>query len=146
MARANIAAMLANKTQDEAEQSAELPAAAPASPEPARATKTAPKEPAPARPAKAPQVAQGGAGEARELFTKGAVLFLDQSADLDIAARRLNKSKSTPGTPRITANTLLRIAADLLLTRASELRGDTESELRESIGLITQHLPATGEN
>jgi len=44
-----------------------------------------------------------------------------------VAANRDDK------TERITDNTLIRIAVDLLLTRADELEGDTEEDLRESI-------------
>jgi hypothetical protein len=36
---------------------------------------------------------------------------------------------------RITDNTLIRVAVDLLLTRADQLRGSTEDELRKSLSL-----------
>jgi hypothetical protein len=49
-------------------------------------------------------------------------------------ARRLNRLKG-PGGQRITDNTLIRIAVDLLLSKADRLDGRDEAELRRSIGL-----------
>lgn len=48
-----------------------------------------------------------------------------------VAGNRQSKAE------RITDNTLVRIAVDLLLTRADELAGDTEDALRESV--TTEH-------
>ncbi|GAA4890754.1 hypothetical protein [Saccharopolyspora cebuensis] len=45
----------------------------------------------------------------------------------NVAAQRANRSE------RITENTLLRLAVDLLLAHRHQLRGDTEDELRQSI-------------
>jgi len=63
----------------------------------------------------------------------------DQANALTELSRRLNKERRRPdGTTvgeRITDNTLLRIAIDLLLARAHELRGTTEQELAASLGL-----------
>ena len=63
----------------------------------------------------------------------------DQANALTELSRRLNKERRRPdGTTvgeRITDNTLLRVAIDLLLTRAHELRGTTEAELALSLGL-----------
>jgi hypothetical protein len=38
-----------------------------------------------------------------------------------------------PGPERITENTLIRVAVDLLLARARKLHGLTEDELRKSV-------------
>lgn len=58
----------------------------------------------------------------------------DQALALGNLARRLQRSRRSRG-ERITSNTLLRVAADLLLARAGDLAGDTEDELRASLGL-----------
>jgi hypothetical protein len=51
-----------------------------------------------------------------------------------VVRRTLNRARSGAG-ERITENTLIRIGVSLLLSRASELRGTTEEELRQSLGL-----------
>lgn len=58
-----------------------------------------------------------------------------QIEELERHARRLQRGKTTKGTPRITENTLIRIGIDLLLAQADQLRGSTEEELRKSVGL-----------
>jgi hypothetical protein len=57
----------------------------------------------------------------------------DQQNALTMHARRLSKAKGTGGR-RITDNTLIRVAVDLLLVRADDLAGATEDELRRSLG------------
>ncbi|WP_298866745.1 hypothetical protein [uncultured Microbacterium sp.] len=57
-----------------------------------------------------------------------------QIGELTAHARRLNKAKTGPA-PRITENTLIRVAIDLLLSRVDELQGTTEADLRRSVGL-----------
>lgn len=61
-------------------------------------------------------------------------LRADQYSKLTEYARRLNRVKSEGG-ERITENTLIRIAIDLLLDRADVLEGSNESELRNSVTL-----------
>lgn len=56
----------------------------------------------------------------------------DQQNQLTLAARRLNRAKA-PGAPRITDNTLIRVAVDLLLSRIERASGDDEVALLESI-------------
>jgi hypothetical protein len=58
----------------------------------------------------------------------------DQQNALTEHARRLNRSKGTGGA-RITDNTLIRVAVDLLLAKADKLAGQNEAELRHSVGL-----------
>jgi hypothetical protein len=46
--------------------------------------------------------------------------------------RALNRQRGGEG-ERITENTLIRVAVDMLLGRAGKLRGTTEDELRKSV-------------
>ena len=66
------------------------------------------------------------------LERKEARLRSDQFADLTIQARRLNKAKGTGG-ERITENTLIRVAVDLLMANIDKATGATEDELRDSV-------------
>ena len=65
---------------------------------------------------------------------KEARLRTDQLTDLTLRARQLNKTKNADG-DRITDNTLIRIAVDLLLSRSDELAGGDEATLRKSLGI-----------
>lgn len=99
----------------------------------------APHEPATAKPAgrTAPKAAPAAAGEGPRYlaFTrKEARLRDDQTIALTARARALQKAANNPD-ERITDNTLIRVAVDLLLSRADDLRGISEDELRASIGL-----------
>ena len=58
----------------------------------------------------------------------------EQVTSLNVKARELNKTKD-PEADRITDNTLIRVAVDLLLSRAGDLAGGDESLLRKSVGL-----------
>lgn len=58
----------------------------------------------------------------------------DQLESLTSMSRRLNKQRRSRG-ERITENTLIRVAIDLLLEKDGELAGYTEEELRGSVGL-----------
>ena len=58
----------------------------------------------------------------------------DQYGRLTAASRRLNRQRKGEG-ERITENTLIRVAIDLLLAQESSLAGKTESQLRRSVGL-----------
>ncbi len=57
-----------------------------------------------------------------------------QIEQLTAISRKLNRQRRSRG-ERITENTLIRVAIDLLLSRAEELSGTTEAELKESVGL-----------
>lgn len=65
------------------------------------------------------------------LTRKEARLREDQIESLRKLARRLSRSRTDSG-ERLTENTLLRVAVDLLLSRAHELTGTTESQIRKS--------------
>ncbi|GAA3755968.1 hypothetical protein GCM10022240_06070 [Microbacterium kribbense] len=65
---------------------------------------------------------------------KDARIRVDQDAALTALARSLMRQRRVKA-ERITENTLIRVAIDLLLAHADELRGSTENELRD--GIIT---------
>jgi hypothetical protein len=56
----------------------------------------------------------------------------DQQNRLTFEARRLNRAKKNPGA-RITENSLIRIAVDLLLAKIGDAAGDDEDEIRKSM-------------
>lgn len=66
------------------------------------------------------------------LVRKETRLREDQQNQLTLEARRLNRAKAA-GTPRITDNTLIRIAVDLLLDRISRASGDDEASIFQSL-------------
>lgn len=53
----------------------------------------------------------------------------DQLIELDALAREIQDARTRKG-ERITANTLIRVAVDVILARRTALVGDTEEELR----------------
>lgn len=69
-----------------------------------------------------------------QLERKEVRLRLDQMDSLTALIRRLNKLRKGRG-ERLTENTLIRIAVDLLLENSSQLQGTTEDELLASLGL-----------
>jgi hypothetical protein len=111
----------------------EPPVAEPgAAPQPARKEKkpraATPRRTAQPRSAAAPQPTY------LQFDRKEARLRSDQLTELTIRARQLNKQKN-PDADRITDNTLIRVAVDLLLSRSGDLAGGDEAELRRSLGL-----------
>ncbi len=71
-----------------------------------------------------------------QLTRKEARIRADQADQLTAQVRRLNqarKHRSGPVGERITDNTLIRVAIDLLLSRVDDLAGSTETELRNSV-------------
>jgi hypothetical protein len=68
------------------------------------------------------------------LIRKETRLREDQLEKLTVLTRKLNRQRR--GGERITENTLIRVAIDLLLEQSEELKGSTESELREALGLL----------
>jgi hypothetical protein len=73
------------------------------------------------------------------LKRREARVYAEQADELTLLTRRLNSARRLPdGTTtgeRITDNTLLRLAIDLLLARTDDLKGTTEEELAASLGL-----------
>lgn len=124
-------------------------AEAPAAPSaPAATTSAAPAaDPVPVR---TPEVTElrstgrpGAGPKYQQLRRRESRVHHDQADALTLLTRRLNKARRQPdGTTvgeRITDNTLLRVAIDLLLARSDDLRGTTEAELAASLGLTPRH-------
>ena len=115
------------------------PRPAPAEAAPAAAVeKPEPRQPAPRRVARGPRDA-GTAGVTesqipkwQRLERKELRLRADQLDELARIRRTLNRQRGGEG-ERITENTLIRVAVDMLLGRAGKLRGTTEDELRKSV-------------
>lgn len=63
----------------------------------------------------------------------------DQLEKLTAITRKLNRQRQRKG-ERITENTLIRIAVDLLLNQEQQLEGTTEDELLTSLGLSVTDL------
>jgi hypothetical protein len=68
----------------------------------------------------------------RHFVRKETRLREDQLNQLTVQARRLNRVKAA-GAPRITDNTLIRVAVDLLLARIERASGDDEAAILGSL-------------
>jgi len=68
----------------------------------------------------------------RRLARKEARLREDQFIALSRLVRVLARRRTARNGPRLTENTLIRVAIDLLLTRANQLTGNNEDEIRAS--------------
>ena len=139
MARANLGDLLGKvedppqvaPTKPEREPTPQVEAPAPT----LEPTQEAPK-PLPSRPPNrgAPVVTEELGPAYLKFVRKETRLREDQQNQLTLAARRLNRVKAA-GTPRITDNTLIRVAIDLLLQRIDGASGNDESSLLESLNL-----------
>ncbi len=67
------------------------------------------------------------------LVRKETRLREDQFEQLTLLTRKLNRQRR--GGERITENTLIRVAIDLLLSRSKDLAGATEAEIKAALGL-----------
>lgn len=135
MPRQSVADLLGEVGQ----ASAVLPGPAPAETTPAAtAEKPEPRRPAPRRVAHGPRdVGTAGVTESQtpkwqRLERKELRLRADQLDELARIRRTLNRQRGGEG-ERITENTLIRVAVDMLLGRAGTLSGTTEDELRKSV-------------
>jgi hypothetical protein len=131
MARADLSSMLGKLESVEAAPAAppataSRPSAQPAARKSARKREQKPVTPAPRsiQPKEIPLFSS--------LERKEARLREDQYTSLTAHARRLNRAKGTGG-ERITENTLIRVAIDLLLSQVDRLEGATEKELTDSV-------------
>jgi len=95
----------------------------------------APAKTPPASVVETPAAAQLGRPRFAEFERKEARLRQDQLDALDALARRIKRARKPGAGERITDNTLIRVAVDLLLARQDELTGSTEDELRTSVSL-----------
>jgi hypothetical protein len=68
----------------------------------------------------------------RRLARKEARVREDQYVALSRLVRVLAGRRTDRSGPRLTENTLIRVAIDLLLSRANRLAGNTEDEIRAS--------------
>ncbi len=68
------------------------------------------------------------------LMRKEARITPTQADELSRLVRKLNRTRHGQG-ERITDNTLIRVAIGLLMERVGDLRGTTEAELFQSLGL-----------
>jgi hypothetical protein len=136
MPRQSVADLLGEVDQAPAVLPARL---APAEAAPAAATeKPEPRRPAPRRVARGPRdtgttgVTESQIPKWQRLERKELRLRADQLDELARIRRTLNRQRGGEG-ERITENTLIRVAVDMLLGRAGKLRGTTEDELRKSV-------------
>jgi hypothetical protein len=100
-----------------------------------RRSQARPSAPPPRTPAPSP-----GLPKYLRLERKELLIWPDQITNLSILARVLNRNRGGAG-ERITTNTLIRVAAALLLSRSQDLAGTTEEELRRSLGLPDLQTP-----
>jgi hypothetical protein len=136
MSRQSVADLLGEVDQAPAVLPARL---APAEAAPvAAAEKPEPRRPAPRRVARGPRdtgtagVTESQVPKWQRLERKELRLRADQLDELARIRRTLNRQRGGEG-ERITENTLIRVAVDMLLGRAGKLRGTTEDELRKSV-------------
>jgi hypothetical protein len=83
-----------------------------------------------------------GLAKFARLTRKDARVRADQDAALTALAKTLMRRRPAKA-ERITENTLIRVAIDLLLAHADELRGSTEDELRDSVTSELRHFRAS---
>jgi hypothetical protein len=109
-----------------------------AAPSPRRPRKAQPREvrtsEVPSSDLQGSEVVTPGVPKYLRLERKDTLLWPGQLSELSVVRRTLNRARGGAG-ERITENTLIRIGVSLLLSRASELRGTTEEELWQSLGL-----------
>ena len=142
MPRQSVADLLSEAGQE----APVVPAVLPSRPVPPAAAEGAPAPTAPARTRRAgapraarpaPESRTAGVTESQTAKWKGLErkelrLRADQLDELARLRRLLNRQRAGDG-ERITENTLIRVAVDMLLSRADRLRGTTEDELRKSV-------------
>lgn len=99
---------------------------------PARAARNTEPPAAPPEPPRIPTVT--AAARWIEFERKETRQRLDQLQWLESKRKELNAARAGRG-ERLTDNTLIRVAIDLLMKHGDELDGTTEDELRSSLGL-----------
>jgi hypothetical protein len=80
-----------------------------------------------------PDAGGGQAPRYLQLVRKESRLRMDQVDALAVLTRQLGRRRTRRGGERLTDNTLIRVAVDLLLERADQLSGNTEEELLASL-------------
>jgi hypothetical protein len=74
-------------------------------------------------------LSEAAATARKQLSPKYVQLRGDQQIELDVIARELQAARAHKG-ERITANTVIRVAVDVILAHRERLVGDTEEEIR----------------
>ncbi|MBG6184892.1 hypothetical protein IWX65_002870 [Arthrobacter sp. CAN_A214] len=117
--------------QEPQKEAAPVPMASPARPGPShiRAAPIAPQD----TPAAEPDPLPSKKPSWEEMDRKEVRVYSDQVLALTTLRLKINKGKK--GSERITDNTLIRTAIDLLLERQEDIGGVTENEIRASCGL-----------
>ena len=87
------------------------------------------------QPPKEPDSVSHALPKFRRLQRKETLIRYDQLEHLTTLQRGLNRKRRQGEGERITENTLIRVAIDLLISRESALAGSDEDELRRSLGL-----------
>ena len=132
----SMAAALAAEAADLPAEPVTFPARREAEPaasaEPAAAPAAGQVKRRPARSSVTPEVTEPQGPKWQRLERKELRLRADQLDELARLRRALNRQRGGEG-ERITENTLIRVAVDMLLGRADRLRGSTEDELRKSV-------------
>jgi hypothetical protein len=82
-----------------------------------------------------PEVPSSQGPKYLQLERKDTLLWPRQLNELTVLRRVLNRRRPKGAGERITENTLIRLAIDLLIANAGQLQGSTEDELRRSLGL-----------
>ncbi|MGR3939071.1 hypothetical protein [Streptomyces sp. BRA346] len=77
-------------------------------------------------------LSEAAATARKQLSPKYVQLRGDQQIELDVLARELQAARAHKG-ERITANTVIRVAVDVILAHRERLVGDTEKELRSNL-------------
>jgi len=135
MARQSLGDLLGNLDEKPAPAGIATEAHEPEPVQPTRPLKAAPRH-TPTRTPRPASISTGGDVDDLptylRLVRKETRLRDDQQNQLTVEARRLNRAKAA-GTPRITDNTLIRIAVDLLLDRVSRASGDDEASILRSL-------------
>jgi hypothetical protein len=147
MPRADLRGLIGNlgtaETPDQALPRTSITEPTPTRPATESISPTPPPRPAPesgverrSRPDRTPKPADGESPDIHfsDFQRKETRLRADQQNALTERARRLNRAKGVGG-QRITDNTLIRVAVDLLLSKTARLAGSSEAELRRSVGI-----------
>ena len=82
-----------------------------------------------------PEVPNSQGPKYLQLERKDTLLWPRQLNELTVLRRVLNRRRPKGAGERITENTLIRVAVDLLIANAGQLQGSNEDELRRSLGL-----------
>ena len=137
MDRANLGQLLGNvgeKTTPQSPKATQVKAPLSARDEPvAKGASTLSTERPPVQAAHADTVSIDDSGPAYLRYVrKETRLRDDQQNQLTLQARRLNRAKKNHGA-RITENSLIRVAVDLMLAKIERASGDDEDSIRKSM-------------